>query len=128
MVGDFGNVTCANVSTELNTKAENNIVKLKQSRCGRKIAALLLLIVLACVSPKVNVLQCGLAFCFSLFRFMSAVSSVRVACNVLQLPEGGDFYYKCSCGEPMFDLPQMYLRSTEPPLLGRCCVRPEWRI
>jgi len=36
-------------------------------------------------------------------QFALASYAPRVAYNGFGLGEGGDFHYKCLCGEPMFD-------------------------
>ena len=41
--------------------------------------------------------------------------------DVLQLPEGRDFYRKCLCGAQNFRLPLNCLRSTKPRVLQMCC-------
>jgi len=44
--------------------------------------------------------------------------------NVLQLPEGGDFEALHCQPSTNFDRCTTLDLTTEPPLLGRCCVRP----
>jgi len=46
--------------------------------------------------------------------------------NVLQLPEGGDFEALHCQPSRNFDRSTKLDLTTEPPLLGRCCVRPVW--
>ncbi len=41
--------------------------------------------------------------------------------NGLRLGEGGGFDHKCSYEALLFGLAQMFLRSTEPPLLPNLC-------
>ena len=57
-------------------------------------------------------------FCltFSFKLFLSNLSP-----DVLQLPEGGDFLALHCQPSTKFDRSTMPFKSTEPPLLGRCC-------
>ena len=43
--------------------------------------------------------------------------------NGLQLPEGGDFTHQLSFGGLPSNIHKTVLRSTSPPLLGRCCYK-----
>ena len=52
---------------------------------------------------------------------MVALSGFRVADNVLQLPEGGDFEALHCQPSTNFDRSTKLDLTTEPPLLGRCC-------
>jgi len=52
---------------------------------------------------------------------ISAVSSVTLTANVLQLPEGGDFGALHCQPSTHFDRSTKLDLTTEPPLLGRCC-------
>ena len=54
---------------------------------------------------------------------MVALSGFRVADNVLQLPEGGDFEALHCQPSTNFDRSTKLDLTTEPPLLGRCCYR-----
>jgi hypothetical protein len=56
-------------------------------------------------------------------RLMVALSGFRVADNVLQLPEGGDFEALHCQPSTNFDRSTKLDLTTEPPLLGRCCYR-----
>ena len=46
--------------------------------------------------------------------------------NGLQLPEGGDFEAPHCQPSTNFDRSTKLDLTTEPPLLGRCCVCPAW--
>ena len=52
---------------------------------------------------------------------MVVVSSVTLAYNGLQLPEGGDFGALHCQPAQKFDRSTKLDLTTEPPLLGRCC-------
>jgi len=60
-------------------------------------------------------------FMFKVVRLVVVVSSVRLACNGLQLPEGGDFEAIHCQPSTNFDRSTKLDLTTEPPLLGRCC-------
>jgi len=52
--------------------------------------------------------------------------ALKVTHNVLQLPEGGDFEALHCQPSTNFDRSTKLDLTTEPPLLGRCCVCPAW--
>ena len=66
---------------------------------------------------------CRKLHCRSVYvcRLMVALSGFRVADNVLQLPEGGDFEALHCQPSTNFDRSTKLDLTTEPPLLGRCC-------
>jgi hypothetical protein len=68
---------------------------------------------------------CRKLHCRSVYvcRLMVALSGFRVADNVLQLPEGGDFEALHCQPSTNFDRSTKLDLTTEPPLLGRCCYR-----
>src|SRR5690606_17241032 len=55
-----------------------------------------------------------------------SVSFVTMTANGLQLPEGGDFEAIHCQPSTNFDRSTMLDLTTEPPLLGRCCVCPAY--
>jgi len=73
------------------------------------------------VAPLLVLLKRWLFFSFFVCRFIVALSFFTMTANVLQLPEGRDFYHKTSFGVLNFQLAQMCLQSTKPRLLGKCC-------
>jgi len=64
-----------------------------------------------------------LFFCQSVYRVVFFVYTMTA--NGLQLPEGGDFTTELHLKNCTSNIHKTVLRSTEPPLLGRCCYR-QW--
>ena len=65
---------------------------------------------------------------FSKFKnlFVSGLEVLNMRYNVLQLPEGGDFEaLHCQPSTNLYRSTKLDL-TTEPPLLGRCCVCHDW--
>ena len=65
--------------------------------------------------------MCGWLLCRLFVCSCLALSSFRVACNVLQLPEGGDFEAIHCQPSTNFDRSTKLDLTTEPPLACRCC-------
>ena len=75
--------------------------------------------VFVCLSVKMVYFSCpSVRYC------QVARSSVTLAANVLQLPEGGDLIALHCQPSTNFDRSAKLDLTTEPPLLGRCCYVP----
>ena len=60
-------------------------------------------------------------FMFIVVSSVFVVSSVRLACNGLQIGDGRAFQHKILFGELNFRLEQNYQAETKPRLLPMCC-------